>query len=499
MQDQNRISHEEPKILKMLGLGVKSSKRKTQGSLDTWAPELALVKKKKVVLKRKKKKKKEDDPSQAKLSFPAPRMIVKKEMFGDQMPTMYKAISLDAEESRFSFDVREESEILQESILPSEADRSLLAKSDSCGAIMIDQDDKDCSVFLPPGGVYLCDYYRVAFPVDVIVTMATAGGRKSLPHSELAMVIDNVWWRNKTFEGAISFKDFIVDRSPARIELGPIHPFPSRKLGKEFKMDYLKHLVFDIDVDDEHYMRWCNCKGYKMTCSKCWALTVIGIKITVHMLKKAFGFKHILEVYSGRRGAHIWVFDQKTLEYDRYMRGSIVDYIDKHRNPSIFNTKDTDIIYDEVIEPAFDEIYLDGDALTEMDISKYALLRVPYQKGRDRISDAWWDASSGRQMWDAVEAELEPSLLRDYKRQIAFGLLWVHLDTAVTTNLDHLVKCPFVVHPGTGHICTPIPYHDWTPEEALTKEMIMVKPGLLKPYVEHAKKILSEAYNEDEN
>ena len=478
----------------MLGLDAKVPKRKTQGSLNTWAPGLANVKSKVKVIQKKKKSKKTEDASQNKINFLPPHIQVKKESFGDDLPIGF---NLNSEDARSGFDFLEKSENSDEVEFPSDSERSLLAKSDSCGAIMIDQDDKDCLAFLPPEGVFLCDYYRVAFPIDVIVTMATAGGLKTLPHSELAMVIDGVWWRNKVFEGPISFKEFIVDRSPARIELGPIHCFPARKLGKEFKMDYLKHLVFDIDVDDEHYMRWCNCKGYKMTCMKCWELTAIGIKIVVHMLKSAFGFKHILEVYSGRRGAHIWVFDKKTLEYDRFTRGSIVDFINKHRNPATFNTKATDIIYKEVIEPSFDKIYLDGDALTDMDISRYALLRIPTERARNRVSDAWWNETTGRGMWNAVEKELDTFLFQAYKRQVAFGLLWVHLDTAVTVNLDHLVKCPFVVHPKTGHICTPIPYHDWTPEQALTKEMVMIRPELLVPYVDHANLVLKRAYDED--
>ena len=490
-QDQKSIDKEEPNFLIMLKIGVKRDKRKTQSSLNTWAPGYPPPKRK--VMVKKKKKKTDDHP---KLNFlPSSSSVAPVETFGDPMPKTYTLVAMDDDEkTQLGFDFREKMEIVFDNPEHSfDTERSLLAKSDSFGAIMIDQDDKDCASLFPT--VFISDYYRVAFPVNLIVTMATAGGLKTLPYSEIAMVIDGVWWRNKVFEGAHSFKDFIVNRSPSRIEIGPIHSFPVRKTGAEFKTDYLKLLVFDIDVDDDHYIRWCECKGYKMTCMKCWALTIIGIKITVHLLKRAFGFEHILEVYSGRRGAHIWVFDKKTLEYSADTRQSIVDFIDKHRNPSIFGSKDGDILYKEVIEPAFDEIYLDGGALTEMSISRYVLLRIPSQASRDRISDAWWGKTTGWDMWRTIEEELPKGLYEAYKKQVAFGLLWVHLDTAVTTKLDHLVKSPFVIHPGTGHICTPIPYHDWTPEEALTKEMVMRNPGLLKPYIDHTKAVLDNAYN----
>jgi DNA primase small subunit len=490
-QDQKSADEEELKFFIMLKIGVKREKRKSQSSLNTWAPGYPPPKRK--VVKKKKKKKIIDQP---KLNFSSSISTAVVETFGDPMPkTTYTLVTLGHDEdTRIDFDVREKMKIVlddpEHSLNPG---RSLLAKSDSFGAMMIDQKDKDCASILPP--VFMSDYYRVAFPVDLIMTMATAGGMKTLPYSEIAMVINGVWWRNKVFEGAHSFKDFIVNKSPSRIEIGPIHSLPVRKTGSEFKSDYLKLLVFDIDVDDDHYIRWCECKGYKMTCMKCWALTIIGIKITVHLLKSAFGFEHILEVYSGRRGAHIWVFDKKTLEYSADTRQSIVDFIDKHRNPSTFGSKDGDILYKEVIEPAFEEIYLDGDALAEMSISKYVLLRIPSQASRNRVSDAWWGKTTGWDMWRVIEEELPRGLYEAYKKQVAFGLLWVHLDTAVTTKLDHLVKSPFVIHPGTGHICTPIPYHDWTPEEALTKEMVMRTPELLKPYIDHTKLVLDRAYN----
>mgnify|MGYP002264734564 FL=1 len=44
------------------------------------------------------------------------------------------------------------------------------------------------------------------------------------------------------------------------------------------------------------------------------------------ILTKEFGFKHILYVFSGRRGVHIWVCDKSARELTDSQRKAIVDY-----------------------------------------------------------------------------------------------------------------------------------------------------------------------------
>jgi DNA primase small subunit len=54
----------------------------------------------------------------------------------------------------------------------------------------------------------------------------------------------------------------------------------------------------------------------------------MAIKVVENALRDDFGFKHILWVYSGRRGAHAWVCDKKAREMSDEKRKAIAGYLE---------------------------------------------------------------------------------------------------------------------------------------------------------------------------
>ncbi len=111
-----------------------------------------------------------------------------------------------------------------------------------------------------------------------------------------------------------------------------------------------RELVFDIDLTDYDDIRTC-CEGASI-CSKCWKFMVAAVKVMdaglrgmfslykqllreKEMLTNAdsgvsqtedFGFKHIMWVYSGRRGIHCWVADEIARHLTNEARTAVVQY-----------------------------------------------------------------------------------------------------------------------------------------------------------------------------
>lgn len=76
-------------------------------------------------------------------------------------------------------------------------------------------------------------------------------------------------------------------------------------------------------------------------CLKCWDFMTISIKIIDKALRGThvdisplslivddFNFKHLLWVYSGRRGVHCWVSDKSARQLSGESRRAVVSYLE---------------------------------------------------------------------------------------------------------------------------------------------------------------------------
>ena len=136
-------------------------------------------------------------------------------------------------------------------------------------------------------------------------------------------------------------------------------------------------------------IRHC-CEGASI-CPKCWKFMTNAMMVLKDVLENEFGFKHILFVYSGRRGVHIWVCDRRARRLTDSQRKAIVDYLSFS---SISNAMDYSLIHcAELLRPFFEEFMIaeEGQDVLRYDANldvrevtggKREMLQKKYQKQR---------------------------------------------------------------------------------------------------------------------
>nr|OQO13169.1 hypothetical protein B0A51_17668 [Rachicladosporium sp. CCFEE 5018] len=230
----------------------------------------------------------------------------------------------------------------------------------------------------------------------------------------------------------------------------------------------MKELVFDIDMTDYDPIRTC-CTGAKI-CHKCWQFIIMAIKVVDAALREDFDFQHVLWVYSGRRGAHAWISDKRARTMDDAKRRAIANYLVLKQDEKKVIRRPLHPHLDrslDLLNPHFtkDVLSVQDPWATAEQASK--LLELLPDKVLTTALQKKWDSAPNRssaQKWADIDTVAEngnlstmnPKQLVDTKQDIRLEYTYPRLDAEVSKKLNHLLKSPFVIHPGTGRVCVPI-------------------------------------------
>ncbi|KAH6653066.1 hypothetical protein BKA67DRAFT_659709 [Truncatella angustata] len=297
-------------------------------------------------------------------------------------------------------------------------------------------------------------------------------------HREFAFTLQNdAYLRYQSFPSADLLRKDVLRLLPSRFEIGPVYttnPRDRKTLRNSSAFKPLsKELCFDIDLTDYDEIRTCCDKAN--ICTKCWRFMVMAIKVIDVALRDDFGFKHIMWVYSGRRGAHAWVCDKKARTMDDQKRRAIAGYLEVIKGGSQGGKKvnlwrplhphlsrSIDILAPHFLE----DILETQDPWAEDSRSQHLLTLLENKTLADALRKKW-DSSPNRpssSKWADIDTlaknvlnnDKDSKKLRDAKQDVVLEYTYPRLDIEVSKKLNHLLKSPFVVHPGTGRVCVPI-------------------------------------------
>ncbi|TQV98234.1 hypothetical protein V2A60_008005 [Cordyceps javanica] len=305
---------------------------------------------------------------------------------------------------------------------------------------------------------------------------------------EFAFTLQNdAYLRYQSFATADLLRKDVLRLMPSRFEIGPVYTTNPRdrktlRNSSAFK-PLAKELCFDIDLTDYDDIRTCCDKAN--ICNKCWTFMTMAIKVIDVALRDDFGFQHIMWVYSGRRGAHAWVCDKKARSMDEQKRRAIAGYLEVIRggaqsgkkvnvrrplHPHLARSL-------EILKSHFQNDVLSVQDPWSTDERADKLLQLLPDRTLNESLRRKWDAAPGRastSKWADIDAvaksgaskNLDARALMEAKQDIVLEYTYPRLDIEVSKKLNHLLKSPFVVHPGTGRVCVPI---DTTSDETIAR------------------------------
>lgn len=306
-----------------------------------------------------------------------------------------------------------------------------------------------------------------------------------------------------SFKSADEFKHALESSLPDKIDIGAVFTI-SPKHYKEYNIigpsgtsggsnafrPLERELVFDIDMDEYDDVRTC-CKGAQV-CQKCWTFIAAAVKCINETLRTDFGFKHIMFVFSGRRGVHCWVCDEAARKLSNEQRSAVAEYMQliagpkgnslrasaalKRRGMAQFPLVKRSV---EICQEYFEKPVvgiLDGQKVfrCEKDVTESVLENT--NPNMARIIKLLPEDSSVRQdlpsffrlaskdqtaAWKRIAEDI--SVAKNKRKTLNVGVediviefTYPRLDINVSKQMNHLLKAPFCVHPKTGRVCVPI-------------------------------------------
>ncbi|EYE91959.1 DNA primase subunit PRI1 [Aspergillus ruber CBS 135680] len=321
-------------------------------------------------------------------------------------------------------------------------------------------------------------FYQRLFPFRYIFQWLNHGVVPSpdFGNREFALTLQNdAYLRYQSYATADLFRKDILRMNPSRFEIGPVYstnPRDRKTLRGGQMKPVSKELVFDIDLTDYDDIRSCCTKAN--ICGKCWSFVTMAMKVVDTALRDDFGFEHIMWVYSGRRGAHAWVCDPRARNLPDDRRRAIAGYLEVIRgggggkrvnvkrplHPHLSRSL-------EVLRPYFAQTTLiDQDTFEGSEQEQRLLSLLPDGSLNDALRRKWASSPgrSSKNKWTDIDAlaesgqskSLNTTSLKNAKQDIVLEYTYPRLDSEVSKKMIHLLKSPFVIHPGTGRVCVPI-------------------------------------------
>jgi DNA primase small subunit len=340
-------------------------------------------------------------------------------------------------------------------------------------------------------------YYAHYFPADDVHAFATLHARDP-SDVEVAVTFEaasgqEIWKRFNACARASDLRALACGKAKPTLHVGAAYSEAASRARVPGVRAVGKPLLFDLDVQDWPFLRVdkANVEGN----DRAVRLLFGAAHVLQVCLEEMFGFEHFLPVYSGRRGLHLWVLDERAWHLGTEARKAICaaltapgdgtpDDLGKFDRlmewPSVSDACEAARrrVEDEVLlaprsagavgmfDSFADTQHFLNRLFTMPDADKQpAAVREAFQRLRSEIEGRVRWIKKGRELLDTIHEALRSKVKKPHDmasrllarlQRILFTLTWPRLDEGASASLEHCAKVPFSLKAETGRISLPL-------------------------------------------
>lgn len=321
-------------------------------------------------------------------------------------------------------------------------------------------------------------YYARLFPIKPFTQWLRYGRDETLARREVSFTLSgDIYLRFKSYASGEALLDALKQMAPIKMDLGAIYNFPPcDKASMTVPLTPVsKELVFDIDMTDYADVLGKQAGGSaEEETDRCWAIMATAVRVVDMALREDFGFSRIMWVYSGRRGVHCWVGDQRARRLGNEGRSAVAEFLTLRFDARENNGRRADVTTPlhpslaratKCCAKTFKEFSLRkaGVMDDENGVRNVGMLIGGNRGSGMEIVDKvnrLGATSSAEEKWERMEKEIGKGGRGDWGvrgcgEYIVLAHSYPRLDVNVSKESNHLLKAPFCVHPKTGRVCVP--------------------------------------------
>lgn len=320
-------------------------------------------------------------------------------------------------------------------------------------------------------------YWTSGFPVHSVAAFLELAGKPQ--HTEIAVETGGYFKRYAT---ASELEELVLVKGLKTLHVGAVWSGVPQKAPQDerLKLDAPApaRRMFVVDIDLQDYPLSIS-KEDQAGNDRALPCVLIGIEILKRVLSDGFGFEQTATFYSGRRGAHLYVLDERAVGMSDEARAAVTAFFsisstDKNtgrlHGAALLDHPNFSYLYNDFVLDAFTEtmvkrrsdggvgVFDDADGLRTfldlLDIGVRALEPLFAEMMQRPDPAVRWTHLQKRVSELAENPKFEWVTRR--LKDVVMSFCWPRADVAVSCKLNHLLKMPFSAHASTGRIAVPI-------------------------------------------